>query len=84
LFVLYNQAGSHSHIGWQVFTDEIIRAISTYRENVVFILLGAHAQSKKQLINSRKHCILESAHPSPLSAYTGFLIANPFPKPMPI
>lgn len=80
LTVIENQAGSHSHIGWQLFTDEIIRAISDYKENVAFILWGAHAQSKKHLIHSSKHCILESAHPSPLSAYRGFFNSKPFSK----
>ena len=71
---------SHSKIGWNIFTDRVIEAISNNKEKVVFILWGMQAQSKKQLINKSKHLILESAHPSPLSAHRGFFGSNPFSK----
>ncbi len=59
--------GSHSKIGWQDFTDSVIKAISDNKENIVFMLWGNFAKNKKQLIDSNKHHILESAHPSPLA-----------------
>ena len=71
---------SHSKIGWNIFTDRVIEAISNNKEKVVFILWGMQAQSKKHLINKSKHLILESAHPSPLSAHRGFFGSNPFSK----
>ncbi len=72
LTVIKNKPGSHSNIGWQDFTDYVIKTISDKRENVVFILWGAYARNKKDLINSDKHLILEAPHPSPLSAHRGF------------
>ena len=60
-------AASHSRIGWDIFTDEVIRIISEKREGVVFMLWGNFARSKKALIDGRKHLILEAAHPSPLA-----------------
>ena len=71
---------SHSKIGWNIFTDRVIEAISNNKEKVVFILWGMQAQSKKQLINKSKHLILESAHPSPLSAHRGFFGSKPFSR----
>ena len=71
---------SHSKIGWNVFTDRVIEIISNNKEKVVFILWGMQAQSKKHLINKSKHLILESVHPSPLSAHRGFFGSNPFSK----
>ena len=65
-------AGSHKDIGWEVFTDEIIKVLSIEKVNLVFILWGAFAGRKKELINDEKHLILTSAHPSPLSCYRGF------------
>jgi uracil-DNA glycosylase len=65
-------AGSHQKKGWETFTDEVIRKISAKKENVVFLLWGAYAQQKKELIDQTKHFILESVHPSPLSASRGF------------
>jgi len=59
---------SHSKIGWEIFTDEVIRKISDLKNSVVFVLWGGFARSKRSLIDSKKHLILESAHPSPLSA----------------
>jgi len=64
--------GSHSGIGWEDFTDEVIKVISEKREHVVFMLWGNFALSKKSLIDTKKHLILEASHPSPLSAYRGF------------
>lgn len=63
---------SHSKIGWSNFTDMVIRTISDQRKNIVFILWGKFAQEKQSLIDSSKHLILKSAHPSPLSAHNGF------------
>ena len=73
-----NKPLSHSKIGWNNFTDEVIKKINIYRENIVFILWGSHAHSKASLIDSDKHLILKSAHPSPLSAYRGFFGSKPF------
>ena len=72
LTVREHQAGSHQKQGWEQFTDAVISLLSRKRENLVFILWGSYAQSKAQLIDSSRHCILRSAHPSPLSAYRGF------------
>ena len=72
LTVREHMAGSHQKHGWEEFTDAVIRIISEEREGVVFILWGSYAQSKAQLIDSSKHFVLKSAHPSPLSAYRGF------------
>lgn len=72
LTVREHQAGSHQRRGWETFTDSVIRLLSDTRENLVFILWGGYAQSKSYLIDSRKHLVLSSAHPSPLSAYRGF------------
>ena len=72
LTVHEHQAGSHQRQGWEEFTDAVIRILSERREHLVFILWGSYAQSKSYLIDGTKHCILRSAHPSPLSAYRGF------------
>ena len=72
LTVESGKPGSHQKLGWEIFTDEIIKKISQEREHVVFLLWGNFARSKKQLIDSSKHLVLEAPHPSPLSAYTGF------------
>ena len=72
LTVREHQAGSHQRQGWEEFTDAVIRILSEKREHLVFILWGSYAQSKSYLINGNCHCILRSAHPSPLSAYRGF------------
>jgi len=66
-------SNSHQGKGWEVFTDEVIRLISSNKENVVFMLWGSHARKKTELINRQKHLILESAHPSPMSVMRGFL-----------
>ena len=80
LTVREHQANSHSKCGWAWFTDSVIRLISEQKEHVVFILWGGNARSKKYLINQSKHCIIESAHPSPLSAYNGFFGSRPFSR----
>jgi uracil-DNA glycosylase len=72
LTVRVHEAGSHQKKGWEEFTDEVIRVISAQRENVVFLLWGAYAQKKADLIDQSKHLILEAPHPSPLSSYRGF------------
>ena len=72
LTVRAHAAASHQKRGWEEFTDAVIRLVSAEREHVVFILWGSYAQSKAVLIDGTKHCILRSAHPSPLSAYRGF------------
>ena len=71
---------SHSKIGWAQFTDEVIKKISAGKKHVVFILWGKFAQEKRQLIDETKHCILRSAHPSPLSAHAGFFGCKHFSK----
>ena len=80
LTVREHQANSHKGRGWEEFTDGIIKTISDKKQNVVFVLWGANARSKKVLIDSKKHLILESAHPSPLSAYNGFFGSGHFVK----
>ena len=66
-------AGSHAKKGWQHFTDKIISVVSEQPTPVVFLLWGAHAQSKESLIDPTRHLVLKSVHPSPLSAYRGFI-----------
>lgn len=73
LTVEQGQAGSHASKGWQTFTDRIIELVNQECQGVVFLLWGAHAQSKRKLIDASKHQVLCSAHPSPLSAHRGFL-----------
>ena len=80
LTVRAHQANSHKNKGWEFFTDSIIKKISDKKENVVFLLWGANARSKKPLIDGKKHLILECAHPSPLSAYNGFFGCGHFVK----
>jgi uracil-DNA glycosylase len=71
---------SHSKIGWAEFTHEVIKKISEVKEHVVFMLWGKFAQEKRTLINSTKHLVLRSVHPSPLSAYAGFFGCRHFSK----
>lgn len=71
---------SHAKIGWAQFTDSVIRTISEKKKQVVFLLWGKFAQEKKLLIDESKHYILKAAHPSPLSAYAGFLGCRHFSK----
>lgn len=80
LTVRANEAGSHQNKGWEVFTDAVIKKLSDHKENLVFILWGAYAQKKASYINRKKHFIVESAHPSPLSASRGFFGQNHFSK----
>lgn len=78
LTVRAHEAGSHQRMGWEDFTDHIIREISQRLEHVVFILWGSYAQKKAQLVDSSKHLVLRSVHPSPLSVYRGFFGSKPF------
>ena len=80
LTVRSGQPLSHGKIGWEIFTDKVIECIGNKKEPVVFILWGAHARGKKRLIHNHKHLILESPHPSPLSAYRGFFGCKCFSK----
>ena len=80
LTVVKDTPKSHSNKGWEIFTDEVIKAINKKETPVVFILWGSDARSKKSLITNKKHLIIESAHPSPLSAYRGFFGSKPFSK----
>ena len=72
LTVRAHAAGSHQGKGWETFTDEVIRRVSEGKDHVVFMLWGGYAQGKAKLIDPERHCVLKSAHPSPLSAYRGF------------
>ena len=76
LSVRAHQAGSHQKQGWEVFTDQVIQTISKQKEGVVFMLWGGYAKKKAQLIDSSKHLILSSGHPSPLSANRGYWFGN--------
>lgn len=78
LTVREGHANSHKSIGWNVFTDKIIKLLSSERENLVFILWGSLSIKKENLINSNKHLVLKSPHPSGLSAYRGFFSSKPF------
>ncbi len=80
LTVRANEAGSHQNKGWEIFTDAAIKKLSDHKENLVFILWGAYAQKKASYINRKKHFVVESAHPSPLSASRGFFGQNHFSK----
>lgn len=80
LTVRAHQANSHAGKGWENFTDAIIRAVSAKPDRVVFVLWGAYARKKKGLIDAARHVIIESAHPSPLSASSGFFGSRPFSK----
>lgn len=73
-------AGSHRGRGWEIFTEECIKYLNDNKENLVFILWGRDARAKTKLIDKDKHLIIESAHPSPLSAHNGFLGSRPFSK----
>ncbi|MBD5254019.1 MAG: uracil-DNA glycosylase [Barnesiella sp.] len=71
---------SHSRRGWEMLTDAAIRYLATQRSNIVFILWGSFARSKSEFIDPSRHCIITSAHPSPLSASRGFFGCRPFSK----
>ena len=72
LTVAAHRAGSHQGQGWEEFTDAVIRCLNAGREHLVFMLWGSFAQRKGMVIDARRHLVLRSAHPSPLSAYRGF------------
>lgn len=78
LTVEAHKAGSHQKKGWETFTDAAIKALAERRQNLVFILWGAYAQKKGEFIDRSRHLVIESAHPSPLSARRGFFGSRPF------
>ena len=80
LTVRQGQANSHQSIGWSIFTDEIIKKLDKNDNPIVFILWGGNARSKKKYITNKNHFIIESVHPSPLSAYNGFFGSRPFSR----
>ena len=80
LTVAAHRAGSHQGRGWETFTDAVVRALAEQREHLVFILWGSYAQKKGAFIDRDRHCVICSAHPSPLSAYRGFFGSKPFSK----
>ena len=80
LTVAAHRAGSHQGRGWETFTDAVVRALAEQREHLVFILWGSYAQKKGWFIDRNRHCVIASAHPSPLSAYRGFFGSKPFSK----
>ncbi len=80
LTVRAHEAASHKGKGWEVLTNAIIQAVNAKPEPVVFVLWGSHAQQKIHLIDTSKHTVLQSAHPSPLSARNGFFGSKPFSK----
>jgi len=80
LTVRAGQAASHQGHGWETFTDEVIRVVDTKSHPVVFILWGSHARRKKALVDTTRHTIIESVHPSPLSAFNGFFGSKPFSR----
>ena len=80
LTVEKDKANSHKEIGWEIFTDYVIKEINDKLNNVVFILWGRQARDKKRIITNPNNYIIESAHPSPLSAYNGFFGSKPFSK----
>lgn len=80
LTVESGKAGSHQGMGWERFTDAVIKKISDEKEHVVFLLWGKYAQNKESLIDTAKHCVLKAPHPSPLSAHTGFFGCKHFSK----
>lgn len=80
LTVRAHLAGSHQNRGWEKFTDAVIKTLSDQKENLVFILWGRYAQNKGSIIDKGKHIVIQSAHPSPLSAHAGFFGSKPFSK----
>ncbi len=78
LTVRAHQAASHQNKGWEQFTDAVIHQLADTKENLVFILWGNYAQRKGSFIDTNKHLVIKSAHPSPLSAYNGFFGSKPF------
>ncbi|MBO5379167.1 MAG: uracil-DNA glycosylase [Clostridia bacterium] len=80
LTVRQGMANSHQNIGWSIFTDQVIKILNESKNPTVFILWGSNARSKKKYITNPHHLIIESAHPSPLSAYNGFFGSRPFSR----
>jgi uracil-DNA glycosylase len=80
LTVRAHQANSHKDKGWEKFTDAVLRAVNAKQERVIFVLWGAYARQKSGLIDLQRHVIIQSAHPSPLSASNGFFGSRPFSK----
>ena len=80
LTVAAHRAASHQGRGWETFTDSVVRLLAEGRENLVFILWGASAQRKGAIIDRSRHCVIESPHPSPLSAHRGFFGSRPFSR----
>ena len=80
LTVAAHRAGSHQGKGWETFTDAVVKALNERREKLVFLLWGAYARRKGAIIDRSRHCVIESAHPSPLSAYQGFFGNHHFSK----
>lgn len=80
LTVRAHQAASHRGQGWEMFTDQVIRAVDRRPDAVVFILWGNSARAKSQLIDTTRHVVIESPHPSPLSAHRGFFGSRPFTR----
>lgn len=80
LTVRAHKANSHQGKGWEQFTDEVLRVVSAKSERVVFVLWGGYARRKKALVDTSRHVVIESAHPSPLSAHNGFLGSRPFSR----
>lgn len=80
LTVVESQPGSHQGKGWEDFTDSVIQILNQEKKNLVFILWGSYAHKKGQIIDRKKHLVIESPHPSPLSAYRGFFGSKPFSK----
>lgn len=78
LTVRAGDAGSHQGKGWETFTDQVIRTVGAKDDHVVFILWGSSARKKRQLLDTSRHTIIESPHPSPLSAHRGFFGSRPF------
>jgi len=78
LTVEEGKPGSHQGLGWEVFTDNVIKTISDKKEHVVFILWGKFAEAKADIIDGRRHLIITSPHPSPFSAHRGFFGSKPF------
>ncbi len=74
------EAASHQRHGWETFTDEVLRVVNDKSETVVFILWGSSARAKLRLIDTGRHVVIESPHPSPLSAHRGFLGSKPFSR----
>ena len=80
LTVRAREAASHQNHGWEVFTDQVIRTVNDKADRVVFVLWGSSARRKKELLDMDRHAVIESAHPSPLSAHRGFFGSRPFSR----